>query len=123
MQLARGRSNFESASLRSGVTDLIRNEGRNGFKSMAQGATAQDPTNSHNNHELPANLLDKNQKFDAMQFSTAESISRLPVDGLAGEKPWLFKTLAHNLPRKPGEEAIFLADIARNPLKKLVSQK
>ena len=31
MQLARGRSDFNSASLRSGVTDLIRNEGRNGF--------------------------------------------------------------------------------------------
>lgn len=31
MQLARGRSDLDSASLRSGVTDLIRNEGRNGF--------------------------------------------------------------------------------------------
>jgi hypothetical protein len=30
MQLARGRSDLDSASLRSGVTDLIRNQGRDG---------------------------------------------------------------------------------------------
>lgn len=31
MQLARGRADLDSASLRSGVTDLIRNEGRSGL--------------------------------------------------------------------------------------------
>jgi hypothetical protein len=31
--------------------------------------------------------------------------------------------LAHNLPREPGEEAIFLFFFTRNPLKRLDSEK
>ena len=41
-------------------------------------------------------------------FRLSESISRSPEDGREDEKPWLFETLAHNLSREPGEEAIFL---------------
>jgi hypothetical protein len=39
------------------------------------------------------------------------------------EKPWLFETLAYNLPREPGRGSDFLTYIASNPLKKLDSQK
>ena len=35
----------------------------------------------------------------------------------------LFETLAHNLPREPGRGGDFLNYIARNPLKRLDSQK
>jgi len=89
---------------------------------MAQGAVAGEPTNSqrHNNHELSANLIGKVRNV-WYPFPLAESISRLPVDGR--RKPWLFETLAHNLPREPGRGGDFLNDIARNSLKKLVSQK
>jgi hypothetical protein len=33
---------------------------------------------------------------------------RSPEDRRGEEKPWLFETLAHNLPREPGGGAIFL---------------
>jgi len=45
---------------------------------------------------------------------------------LAGERDkgsWLFETLAHNLPREPGRGSDFLNYVARNPLKRLDSQK
>jgi hypothetical protein len=58
-----------------------------------------------------------------MQFLLAESLSRSPVDGREDEKPWLFETSACNPPREPEQGSDFLNDIARNPLKKLVSQK
>jgi hypothetical protein len=38
----------------------------------------------------------------------AESYSRSPVDGREEEKLRLFETLANNLPREPGKEAIFV---------------
>jgi hypothetical protein len=37
-----------------------------------------------------------------------ESRSRSPKNGREDEKPWLFETLAYNLPREPGGGAIFL---------------
>jgi hypothetical protein len=49
----------------------------------------------------------------------AEFPSRSPGDG----KPWLFETLAYNLPREPGGGGDFLTYIVRNPLKRLDSQK
>jgi hypothetical protein len=39
------------------------------------------------------------------------------------EKPWLFETLAYNLPREPGRGSDFLNSLARNPLKRLDSKK
>ena len=50
-------------------------------------------------------------------------VSRSPVDGREDEKPELFETLAHNLPREPSEDAIFLTYTPRNPLKRLDSEK
>jgi hypothetical protein len=56
-------------------------------------------------------------------FPLTESISRSPVDGLEDEKPWLFETLAYKPPREPGRGSGFLTYTARNPLKRLDSQK
>jgi hypothetical protein len=46
-----------------------------------------------------------------------------PVDGREDEELWLFETLAHNLLREPERGSDFLTYIARNPLKRLDSQK
>ncbi|MGC2786296.1 MAG: hypothetical protein WA397_21190 [Roseiarcus sp.] len=56
-------------------------------------------------------------------FRLTESLSRSPVDGREDEKPWLFETLAYNLPRGPERRSGFLNSIARNPLKRLDSEK
>jgi hypothetical protein len=53
----------------------------------------------------------------------AESPSRSPVDEGEDEKLWLFEPLVHNLPREPGRRSDFLIFLARNPLKRLDSQK
>jgi hypothetical protein len=68
------------------------------------------------------NLLDKirNARY---AFPLAESLSRSPEDGWEEEKPWLFETLPHNLPREPARGSDFLTYIACNPLKRLDSQK
>ncbi|MGC2786233.1 MAG: hypothetical protein WA397_20865 [Roseiarcus sp.] len=52
-----------------------------------------------------------------------ESLSRSPVDGREDEKPWLFETLAYNLPHEPERGADFLNYIAHNPLKRIDSEK
>ena len=39
-----------------------------------------------------------------MQFLLAESPSSSPEDEREDEKPWLFETLVHNLPREPRAE-------------------
>ena len=52
----------------------------------------------------------------------AESISRSPEDWRGEEKPWLFETLAHNLPREAGGGAIFYF-FTRNSLKTLDPEK
>jgi hypothetical protein len=52
-----------------------------------------------------------------------ESLCRSPVEGLEDEKPWLFETLAYNPPREPGRGSDFSNFLARNPLKRLDSQK
>jgi hypothetical protein len=56
-------------------------------------------------------------------FGLTESISRSPKDGREDEKPRLFETFVHNLSREPGRGRDFLNYIARNPLKRLDSQK
>jgi hypothetical protein len=54
----------------------------------------------------------------------SESLSLLAEkDEREDEKPWLFETLAHNLPREQRRRSNFLTYIARNPLKRLDSQK
>jgi hypothetical protein len=57
------------------------------------------------------------------EFRLSESLSRSPVDGRDDETPWLFETLAHNLLREQRRGPDFLSDIARNPLKRLDSEK
>jgi hypothetical protein len=52
-----------------------------------------------------------------------ESLSYSPTVGREDEKPWLFETLAYNLPRESGEEANFLNYTACNPLKRLDSKQ
>jgi hypothetical protein len=49
--------------------------------------------------------------------------SRSPVDGREDEKPWLFEMLACNPPREPEQGSDFHNYIARNPLKRLDSEK
>jgi hypothetical protein len=56
-------------------------------------------------------------------FPLAESLSRSPVDGREDEKLRLFETLAHNPLRELGRGSGFSTFIARNPLKRLDSQK
>jgi hypothetical protein len=56
-------------------------------------------------------------------FPLAESLSRSPVDGREDEKPWLFETSDHNLPREQRLRSNFLTYFARNPLKRLDSKK
>ena len=66
-------------------------------------------------------MLDKIRNLCHM-FPLAESNSR----SLAGERdkdPWLFETLAYNLSREPRRGSDFLNYVARNPLKRLNSQK
>jgi hypothetical protein len=69
-----------------------------------------------------ANFLDKIRN-SSYAFRLTESRSRSPKDGRENEKLGLFETLAHNLPREPGRGSDFLTCIARNPLKRLDSQK
>jgi hypothetical protein len=52
-----------------------------------------------------------------------ECSSLSPVAGREHEKPWLFETLAYNLPREPGRGSDFPNYIAHNPLKRLDSKK
>jgi hypothetical protein len=52
-----------------------------------------------------------------------ESLSCSPKGGREDEKPRLFETLAHNLLREQRRRSDFLTDIARNPLKRLDSEK
>jgi hypothetical protein len=56
-------------------------------------------------------------------FLLTESLSRSPVGGWEDDKPWLFETLAHNLPREPGRRNNFFIFFAGNPLKRLDSEK
>jgi hypothetical protein len=56
-------------------------------------------------------------------FSLTESCSRSPKNGREEEKAWLFETLAYNLPREPRRRGDFFTYIARNPLKRLNSEK
>jgi hypothetical protein len=56
-------------------------------------------------------------------FRLTESNSRSPKDWREDEKLWLFETLARNLTRERRRGGDFLAYIARNPLKRLDSQK
>jgi hypothetical protein len=69
-----------------------------------------------------ANLLDKirNMRY---AFPLSESLCRLPADGREEGKPWLFETLAHNLPRELGRRGSFSNFRPRNPLKRLDSRK
>ncbi len=57
-----------------------------------------------------------------MQFALTE-YSHFPLAGGADEKPWLFEMLVHNLPREPERGGDFLNYTARNPLKRLNSEK
>jgi hypothetical protein len=50
-------------------------------------------------------------------------LARWPVDRRENEKPWLFETLVHNLPRESERGGDFLNYIACNPLKRLDSEK
>jgi hypothetical protein len=68
------------------------------------------------------NLLDKIRNL-RYAFRLSESLSRSPVGGRDDEKPRLFETLAHNLSREQRRGSDFLNDTARNPLKRLDSQK
>jgi hypothetical protein len=54
-----------------------------------------------------ANVLDKNRNVSYI-FLLAESRSGSPTGGREDEKPWLFETSTHNLPREPGGGAVFL---------------
>jgi hypothetical protein len=56
-------------------------------------------------------------------FRLSESISCSPLGGREDEKPWLFETLIHNLPREPWRRRNFFIFFACNPLKRLNSQK
>jgi hypothetical protein len=56
-------------------------------------------------------------------FRVSESPFRSPEDGREDEKPWLFEPLVHNLARETERGGDFLTDIARNPLKRLDSEK
>jgi hypothetical protein len=56
-------------------------------------------------------------------FRLSESLSHSPIGGRDGGKPRLFETLAHNLPREPGQRSGFSDFRARNPLKRLDSRK
>jgi hypothetical protein len=76
----------------------------------------------HKSREIPANCLDKIRNT-CYAFRLSESLPRSPVSGREDEKPWLFETLAYNPPREPGRGSDFLNDIARNPLKRLDSEK
>jgi hypothetical protein len=76
----------------------------------------------HKSREIPANCLDKIRNT-CYAFGLSESLPRSPVSGREDKKPWLFETLACKPPREPERGSDFLSSIARNPLKKLVSQK
>jgi hypothetical protein len=58
-----------------------------------------------------------------MQFPLAEFPFPLAGGRAGNEKPWLFETLVHNLPREPERGGDFLNYVARNPLKRFDSQK
>jgi hypothetical protein len=64
------------------------------------------------------NCLDKIRNVRKV-FPLTESYSRSSKNGRKDEKPWLFETLVHNLPREPGRGGDFLNYIAHNPLKRL----
>jgi hypothetical protein len=91
---------------------------------QAQGGSRKGLTDSRSqkSQAFGANLLDKIRN-KCNVFHLTESLSRSPADGREDEKPWLFETLAHNLPREPGRGSDFFTYIARNPLKRLDSQK
>jgi hypothetical protein len=55
--------------------------------------------------------------------SLLRNLFPLADSGQEDEKLWLFETLAHNLPREPGRRSGFSNFLARNPLKRLDSQK
>jgi hypothetical protein len=57
-------------------------------------------------------------------FILTESLPARRLLGPGEEKPWLFENLPdHNPPREPKGEEHFLIFIARNPLKRLDSEK
>jgi hypothetical protein len=64
----------------------------------------------------------QNQKY-ALCIPLAESLSRSPVDGREDGRPWLFETLAYNLPREPERGRDFFIFFTCNPLKRLDSEK
>jgi hypothetical protein len=56
-------------------------------------------------------------------FVLAESRSRSPKDGREDEKLWLFETLALQPAARAGRGSGFSNFLARNPLKRLDSEK
>jgi hypothetical protein len=58
-----------------------------------------------------------------MYFSCRNPFSARHFDGRKNEKPWLFETLVHNLPRELERGSDFPTYAARKPLKRLDSEK
>jgi hypothetical protein len=92
-------------------------------KSMAQGAAARSrPTaNAITSADYLRISLTKSEMCAI--HSSWRNPFPLARRRAANEKPRLFETWAHNLPREPGRGSDFLTYIACNPLKRLDSEK